>query len=60
MARHNGLPTFDREHGGSNQWNVQVKYISDDQDIECEGKPDGKCGSKIQTGALPKAFKALK
>lgn len=36
---------------------MQVKYISDDQDLECQGKPDGKCGSRIQTNSIPKAFK---
>ena len=35
---------------------AQVKYIADDQDIECKGKPSGKCGSNMQARDIPKAF----
>lgn len=35
---------------------LQVKYIADDQDIECKGKPEGKCGDNMQAASIPKAF----
>lgn len=33
-----------------------VKFISDDIKIECEGAEPGKCNSRIEAAAMPKAF----
>ncbi|KAL3136361.1 hypothetical protein ABBQ38_005621 [Trebouxia sp. C0009 RCD-2024] len=33
-----------------------VKFISDDIKIECEGKEPGKCNSRVEAAAMPKAF----
>ncbi|DBB01422.1 hypothetical protein WJX77_004679 [Trebouxia sp. C0004] len=33
-----------------------VKYISDDIKIECEGREPGKCNSRVEAAAMPKAF----
>lgn len=34
----------------------RVKYITEDREIECKGKPDGKCANKFQAAKVSSAF----
>jgi photosystem I subunit PsaN len=53
-----GTCTFPNNLFGCGNRNVagDVKYIADDFDIECQGKEPGRCESRVEAAAMPKAF----
>ncbi|KAK9807506.1 hypothetical protein WJX72_001105 [[Myrmecia] bisecta] len=53
-----GTCTFPRNLFGCDNQAVagNVKFITEDRELECQGKDAAKCASKIEAFAMPKAF----